>query len=164
MWFCLCAQWCGTCREYAQTFDQLKAALPGHRYRWIDIEDEADVIGEVDVETFPTLLVAQQGWCCLRGLYCLVWPTRSVCWRRRWSDGIQATIGRSAACQTISFGLHGVGPPRCEGSEHHREVGVSVFGLGAGQVPALNPVNEFFRWHGLGDEIALGFVAMQVGE
>lgn len=58
---CLCAQWCGTCREYAQTFDQLKAALPGHRYRWIDIEDEADVIGEVDVETFPTLLVAQQG-------------------------------------------------------------------------------------------------------
>jgi thiol-disulfide isomerase/thioredoxin len=58
---CLCAAWCGTCREYEATFQQLQAALPGHRYRWIDIEDEADFIGDVDVETFPTLLVAWQG-------------------------------------------------------------------------------------------------------
>jgi len=35
--------------------------MPGHRYRWIDIEDEADAIGDIDVETFPTLLVAFQG-------------------------------------------------------------------------------------------------------
>ncbi|MFT3859288.1 MAG: thioredoxin family protein [Aquabacterium sp.] len=58
---CLCADWCGTCREYKATFDALKQAMPAHRYRWIDIEDEADFIGEVDVETFPTLLVACQG-------------------------------------------------------------------------------------------------------
>jgi len=58
---CLCAEWCGTCREYRATFDALKQAMPGHRYRWIDIEDEADEIGDVDVETFPTLLVAYQG-------------------------------------------------------------------------------------------------------
>ena len=25
--------------------------------RWIDIEDEADLLGDVDVETFPTLLL-----------------------------------------------------------------------------------------------------------
>lgn len=58
---CLCAAWCGTCREYEAIFDQLQQALPQHRYRWIDIEDEADFIGDVDVETFPTLLVAWQG-------------------------------------------------------------------------------------------------------
>jgi thioredoxin 1 len=58
---CLCADWCGTCREYELVFEALKQAVPGHRYRWIDIEDEADFIGDVDVETFPTLLVAHEG-------------------------------------------------------------------------------------------------------
>lgn len=58
---CLCAQWCGTCRDYLETFAQLQAAKPGHRFRWIDIEDEADVLGDIDVETFPTLMVARQG-------------------------------------------------------------------------------------------------------
>lgn len=58
---CLCAAWCGTCREYEATFEALQRALPGHRYRWIDIEDEADVVGEVDVETFPTLMLAHRG-------------------------------------------------------------------------------------------------------
>jgi thioredoxin 1 len=56
---CLCAQWCGACREWRGTFDQLAAAHPGLRFSWIDIEDEADALGEVDVETFPTLLVAR---------------------------------------------------------------------------------------------------------
>ena len=56
---CLCADWCGTCREYGAVFDALTAALPAHRFRWVDIEDEADLAGDVDVETFPTLLIAQ---------------------------------------------------------------------------------------------------------
>ena len=55
---CLCADWCGTCREYSVVFQALQAALPHHQFRWIDIEDEADLAGDVDVETFPTLLVA----------------------------------------------------------------------------------------------------------
>ena len=58
---CLCAAWCGTCREYEETFAALGRALPQHRYRWIDIEDEADLVGDVDVETFPTLMVTHQG-------------------------------------------------------------------------------------------------------
>ena len=58
---CLCAQWCGTCRDYVATFADLQAAMPRHRYRWIDIEDEADAIGDIDVETFPTLMVAHKG-------------------------------------------------------------------------------------------------------
>jgi thioredoxin 1 len=58
---CLCAAWCGTCQTYQDTFAQLRAALPLHRFRWVDIEDEADLVGDVDVETFPTLLVAHHG-------------------------------------------------------------------------------------------------------
>ena len=58
---CLCAAWCGTCREYEATFEALQQAHPGHHYRWIDIEDEADAIGDIDVETFPTLMLAHGG-------------------------------------------------------------------------------------------------------
>lgn len=58
---CLCAEWCGTCRDYQATFAELQAALPAHTYRYIDIEDEADLVGDVDVETFPTLMVTHQG-------------------------------------------------------------------------------------------------------
>jgi len=58
---CLCAAWCGTCRDYEATFAALQSALPGHRYRWIDIEDEADLAGDIDVETFPTLMLAHRG-------------------------------------------------------------------------------------------------------
>ncbi|MFZ5526590.1 MAG: thioredoxin family protein [Pseudomonadota bacterium] len=58
---CLCADWCGTCREYEAVFDALQQAHPQHRYRWIDIEDEAELAGDVDVETFPTLMLAHGG-------------------------------------------------------------------------------------------------------
>ncbi|MEO5696369.1 MAG: thioredoxin family protein [Burkholderiaceae bacterium] len=55
---CLCAQWCGVCREYAAVFDQVRAAL-GTRceFIWVDVEDEADLMDSVDVENFPTLLI-----------------------------------------------------------------------------------------------------------
>jgi len=59
---CLCAAWCGTCRDYAPLVDTLAAAFGGRvRTRWIDIEDEAELVGEVDVENFPTLLLARGG-------------------------------------------------------------------------------------------------------
>ena len=55
---CLCAQWCGTCRDYRAVFEQLARAHPAVRFVWVDIEDEAEVAGDLDVETFPTLLIA----------------------------------------------------------------------------------------------------------
>jgi len=59
-WFvvCLCAGWCGVCKEYSAGFRALAARHPEAAFHWVDIEDEADVIGDVDVETFPTLLIA----------------------------------------------------------------------------------------------------------
>ncbi len=59
---CLCAAWCRLCESYAELFRQvtheLQARHPGLRAHWIDIEDEAELLGELDVETFPTLIVA----------------------------------------------------------------------------------------------------------
>ena len=53
---CLCAQWCGTCRDYVPTFEALGAAV---QTLWIDIEDDAALVDSVDVENFPTLLIAR---------------------------------------------------------------------------------------------------------
>ena len=55
---CLCAGWCGTCRDYQPQFDELARAHPGMRFEWVDIEDESEIAGDLDVETFPTLLIA----------------------------------------------------------------------------------------------------------
>jgi thioredoxin 1 len=58
---CLCAAWCRLCDDYRPVFDGELAALAaqdaavaGH---WIDIEEEAELLGELDIETFPTLVV-----------------------------------------------------------------------------------------------------------
>ena len=58
---CLCAGWCDTCRAYRDGFDQLAARHPDKRFVWIDIEDQADFIGDIDVENFPTLLMQRGG-------------------------------------------------------------------------------------------------------
>ncbi len=54
---CLCAAWCGTCTTYRATFEQIAARHPDQHFVWIDIEDQADVVGDLDVENFPTLLI-----------------------------------------------------------------------------------------------------------
>ena len=54
---CLCADWCGTCRDYRAGFDALARQWPQAGFYWVDIEDDADWIGDLDVENFPTLLI-----------------------------------------------------------------------------------------------------------
>ena len=57
---CLCAQWCGSCRDYAALFEQASVQF-GERchFVWIDIEDQADLLDGIEVENFPTLLIAR---------------------------------------------------------------------------------------------------------
>jgi thiol-disulfide isomerase/thioredoxin len=55
---CLCAEWCGACREYRPLFEQVARAHPQLRFAWVDIEDHAEIADDFDVETFPTLLIA----------------------------------------------------------------------------------------------------------
>lgn len=58
---CLCAAWCRLCEGYAEVFKPVLAALQAQQpqlvMHWIDIEDEAALVGELDVETFPTVVV-----------------------------------------------------------------------------------------------------------
>lgn len=54
---CLCAEWCGVCRDYLGRFEQVKARFPGVEFLWIDVEDEADLLHPLDIDNFPTLLV-----------------------------------------------------------------------------------------------------------
>jgi thioredoxin 1 len=55
---CICAQWCGNCRDYLPVFEAMRERFAGAaRLSWIDIEDQSEVLGDVEVENFPTLLI-----------------------------------------------------------------------------------------------------------
>lgn len=58
---CLCAAWCGTCTVYRQDFAQIAERYPGLSFIWIDIEDDAALVDTIDVDNFPTVLLAQTG-------------------------------------------------------------------------------------------------------
>ena len=36
----------------------MAACYPSFKFAWLDIEDQADLLGDMEVETFPTLLMA----------------------------------------------------------------------------------------------------------
>jgi len=56
---CLCAAWCGSCRDYRPTFDGLAGRFAESAdFVWVDVEDEADALGDLDIEDFPCLLIA----------------------------------------------------------------------------------------------------------
>lgn len=54
---CFCAHWCNACRDYKPGFKEFAARHPDVRFLWIDIEDHADLLGDLDVEHFPSLLI-----------------------------------------------------------------------------------------------------------
>ena len=58
---CLCAAWCDTSTEYRPGFLALAPKFPAAKFRWIDIEDEADEVGDLEVENFPTVRVTRDG-------------------------------------------------------------------------------------------------------
>ena len=60
---CLCAAWCHTCTAYRETLQAVARQRPELRFAWIDIEDDADALGDdaLDIETFPTLMLLRAG-------------------------------------------------------------------------------------------------------
>lgn len=53
----LCAAWCGTCKEFRETFDALAEAHGDWTFVWIDVEDDADLAGDIEVENFPSIAI-----------------------------------------------------------------------------------------------------------
>jgi thioredoxin 1 len=54
---CLCARWCNVCEKYRADFTAFAQRHPGVHFAWIDVEDNADLVGDVDIENFPTVLM-----------------------------------------------------------------------------------------------------------
>ncbi|MEW5890427.1 MAG: thioredoxin family protein [Pseudomonadota bacterium] len=59
---CLCAEWCGTCRDYRAGFAALAQDFPDAGFLWVDIEDHAGWAGDFDVDNFPTVLIQRGDW------------------------------------------------------------------------------------------------------
>ncbi|MFZ4625785.1 MAG: thioredoxin family protein [Rhodoferax sp.] len=59
---CLCAQWCHVCEDYRSRFAQVQqnvlADYPQTQFLWIDVEDQADLLEPLDIDDFPTILLA----------------------------------------------------------------------------------------------------------
>lgn len=64
---CLCASWCGVCRDFAATYHALVQTHSQVQFLWLDIEDEADLIDDMEVENFPTLLLGVDGQAVFHG-------------------------------------------------------------------------------------------------
>lgn len=93
--YCLCAEWCGVCREWRAHFDALAAAHPQARWAWVDVDAHEAVLDLLDIETFPVLLIARDG----RPLFCgPVEPT-------------QAQVGRLLALSQPAAGLDPAAQP-----------------------------------------------------
>lgn len=54
---CLCAAWCKTCGEFRDTFDKLARDNADATFVWLDVEDDSALVGDIEIETFPTLAV-----------------------------------------------------------------------------------------------------------
>lgn len=62
---CLCAAWCRLCDEYTSVLGAATEAFDAHdvsmQVHWIDIEDDSELVGDFDVETFPTIVIVMAG-------------------------------------------------------------------------------------------------------
>jgi thioredoxin 1 len=54
---CLCAAWCYVCEDFRATLAGLAQAHADVGFVWVDIEDDSELVGDVDIEDFPTLAV-----------------------------------------------------------------------------------------------------------
>lgn len=60
---CLCAEWCGTCRDFRTAFDEVARQWPGAGFVWADIETHENLLDElgIEIDNFPTVLIASGG-------------------------------------------------------------------------------------------------------
>lgn len=57
---CLCADWCHVCQDYRAVFGRLASEFAEvAEFVWVDIEDDEAALDGVEVDDFPTLLIAR---------------------------------------------------------------------------------------------------------
>jgi hypothetical protein len=104
---CLCAAWCRTCDGYAPVFAAAMGALkvPGLdiRSHWIDVEDESDLVGDFDVETFPTLVVVDPRHVRFAGPLTPQPETLARLLRAVLDTAREGAAGATLACEVESF-------------------------------------------------------------
>lgn len=49
-----CAEWCGSCREFKEHFNSIE--IYGLSKKWLDIENEAVLLENIDIDNLPTIL------------------------------------------------------------------------------------------------------------
>lgn len=54
---CFCAAWCDTCTEFQPAFQDLADRWPDAIFIWVDIEDHPELLGDRDIENFPTIML-----------------------------------------------------------------------------------------------------------
>ncbi|ADU91220.1 thioredoxin family protein [Taylorella equigenitalis] len=57
---CYCALWCRTCVEFYEAFKNLSHERK-ELFLWVDIEDDPELLDDIDVEDFPTVLIQHNG-------------------------------------------------------------------------------------------------------
>jgi thioredoxin reductase (NADPH) len=58
---CFCAAWCDTCDEVRAALQRIASRDAQSTYLWLDIEDDAALVGDIEIENFPTLAVYRDG-------------------------------------------------------------------------------------------------------
>lgn len=53
----LCAAWCDTCSDFRATLERIAQTRPKMLFVWLDIEDDSEICGDIDIENFPTLAI-----------------------------------------------------------------------------------------------------------
>lgn len=63
--WCLCAEWCVICREFKTAFLNMQFEQPEHEWHWTDIEDHDEVLCDIDVQGFPSIVIwsSTDQWC-----------------------------------------------------------------------------------------------------
>lgn len=64
---CLCAAWCDTCTDYQKIFKKIAKQYQHIHFVWLDVEDDASFLGDLDIENFPTLLFLKNETPCFFG-------------------------------------------------------------------------------------------------
>ena len=96
---CLCAAWCGTCRDYRAGFEALTTRFPEARFLWLDVEDDAELLDDYEVETFPTLLIQRHDTVLFFGT---MLPHHDLLQRTHWPQALRGPR-RLVPCQGPSW-------------------------------------------------------------